>query len=55
MNRINDFKDRFAQGPTAAAAGDPAAKLRELKALHDAGVLTQDEFEAKKQDLLARM
>jgi hypothetical protein len=42
--------------PAVAPTGGPtdlAAKLTELKALMDQGVLTQDEFTAAKQKLLA--
>jgi uncharacterized membrane protein YeaQ/YmgE (transglycosylase-associated protein family) len=34
---------------------DTAANLRKLSELHDAGVLTDEEFETKKAELLARM
>ncbi len=37
------------------AAPDVADQLRKIGELRDAGVLTTDEFEAKKADLLARM
>ena len=38
------------------AQGDPASEqLRKLAELRDAGVLTDEEFETKKQELLARM
>jgi len=41
--------------PVAAAPVDIPAQLQQLKALFDAGVLTQDEYDAKKTDLLSRM
>jgi hypothetical protein len=41
--------------PSAAAADDPYEALRKLASLRDAGVLTEEEFETKKQDLLGRM
>jgi len=41
--------------PPAAAADDPYEALHKLASLRDAGVLTEEEFEAKKQDLLGRM
>ena len=41
--------------PSAAAADDPYEALQKLASLRDAGVLTEEEFEAKKQDLLGRM
>ncbi len=37
-----------------AAADDIPAKLKQLKELHDAGLITEAEFEAKKTELLAR-
>jgi len=43
------------QAPAAAAVPDVAAQLHQLAGLHDAGVLTDAEFEAKKAELLARM
>ena len=36
-------------------AADPYEALRKLASLRDAGVLTQEEFEARKQDLLGRI
>jgi hypothetical protein len=41
--------------PPAAAADDPYEALQKLASLRDAGVLTEEEFETKKQDLLGRM
>jgi hypothetical protein len=37
----------------APAAADPIAQLKELAALHDQGVLTDEEFAAQKAKLLA--
>lgn len=39
----------------AAVAADPLEQLKKLGELRDAGVLTPEEFDAKKMDLLARM
>jgi len=39
--------------PTAAASPDQLAQLRELAALRDQGVLTDAEFAAQKQKVLA--
>ena len=36
----------------APAEDDPYAKLKEAKELLDAGILTQDEFEAEKKKIL---
>jgi hypothetical protein len=63
---LNPLADAVRQGlavqhaapPTApppAPTDDPYEALRKLASLRDAGVLTDDEFEAKKQDLLGRM
>jgi membrane protease subunit (stomatin/prohibitin family) len=38
-----------------AAAGDPMAKLQQLKKMLDAGLITQDEYDQKKADILAQM
>ncbi len=37
------------------ASEDPAEKLKKLGEMKDAGLITEDEFEAKKKDLLAEM
>lgn len=44
-----------ATAPAAPTSVDVADQLSKLAALHDAGVLTDDEFSAKKTDLLARL
>lgn len=54
------MKGGGAQGPSEDAglenhAGDPYEDLRRLQELHDAGVLTADEFAAKKAELLRRI
>ncbi len=41
--------------PALAAAEDHVAQLQQLGQLRDAGILTQDEFAAKKQEILSRM
>ncbi|MBN7792468.1 SHOCT domain-containing protein [Microbacterium esteraromaticum] len=41
------------QAPAADAGGDMIAKLQQLSGLHDAGVLSDDEFAAAKQKLLS--
>jgi membrane protease subunit (stomatin/prohibitin family) len=42
------------QGAGAAAA-DPVAKLQQLKQMLDAGLITQDEYDQKKTDILSKM
>ena len=44
-------------GPTASPAATPdlPAQLLQLASLRDAGVLTEDEFAAKKADILTRI
>ncbi|MDD4653638.1 MAG: PH domain-containing protein [Methanothrix sp.] len=39
----------------AAMADDPMAKLTKLKNMFDAGLITQDEYDKKKADILAAM
>jgi hypothetical protein len=44
------------QPPAAATpVEDPMEKLTKLKSMLDAGILTQEEFDAKKADILAKM
>jgi hypothetical protein len=43
------------QQETATDAGDIPGRIERLVALRDQGILTTDEFEAKKRDLLSRM
>jgi hypothetical protein len=50
---VADQAMRDAQAKTQAE--DPAAKLKKLAEMRDAGLITSDEFEAKKKDLLADM
>lgn len=40
------------QQPAAPQAEDPVAKLKQMKELLDAGVVTQEEFDTLKQRLL---
>jgi hypothetical protein len=42
-------------GAPAAPQGGPAEDLREIAKLHDEGVITDDEYEAKRQELLKRI
>jgi hypothetical protein len=42
-----------AAAPAPAAGGDLVSQLQELETLQDEGVLTPDEFEAAKRQLLA--
>ncbi len=59
LQRIEAFKKNAAATPTAAAPA-PAAdaslseKLQELQSLKDQGILTDEQFEAKKQELIAK-
>jgi hypothetical protein len=43
------------QGSEGSATPDPMDQLKKLGGLRDAGVLTEQEFEAKKAELLGRM
>lgn len=43
------------QPPVAPAAEDPMRKLQMLADLHAQGILTDDEFAAKKQQILAEI
>lgn len=56
-NQIEALRHLAAKAPTspAPAPDTPLDMLTKLGALRDAGVLTSDEFEAKKRDLLAKI
>ncbi len=43
---------QYVEAPAAAPEADPIAQLKELAALHEQGVLTDDEFAAQKAKLL---
>jgi uncharacterized membrane protein YeaQ/YmgE (transglycosylase-associated protein family) len=54
--RRQKLEDLARQQQQQRAAAEPVAEqLRKLGELHDAGVLTDEEFETKKAELLARM
>ena len=44
-----------ATAPTASAEGDIMGKIRQLGELHQAGILSDEEFSTKKAELLARL
>jgi membrane protease subunit (stomatin/prohibitin family) len=48
------YAQQQAAAPAAAAQSEMTTKLMELKNLHDQGVLTDDEFAAAKQKLIAQ-
>jgi hypothetical protein len=45
----------FSVGSTAAPAEEPAQALGKLKQLMEAGLITNEEYEAKKKEILARL
>ena len=52
--RRQKMEDMLRQAQTARGESEVDANLQKLSDLHDAGVLTDEEFEAKKAQLLAR-
>jgi len=53
LTDVNAIADKIRQ--PAAAAADPMEQLAKLAQLRDAGVITREEFEAKKSALLERI
>jgi len=56
--RANTTAPAAASAPTTAstpATSDPMEKLKKLGELHDAGILTEEEFSAKKADTLSKI
>ena len=45
-------QQQYAAPPPAEAAPDPIAQLKELGALHERGILTDEEFAAQKAKIL---
>ena len=45
-------QDAYAQQAPAPAADDTTVQLQQLAALKDQGILTQEEFDAKKRQIL---
>jgi hypothetical protein len=43
------------QAQANAAAEDPAAKIEKLGQMRDSGLITPEEFETKKQEILSAM
>jgi hypothetical protein len=54
-HRISDPTPPGATPPATVPATDPIEQLRKLGELRDAGVVTPEEFEAKKAELLNRL
>lgn len=50
--RRNDDNQADQAAPAAPAADDTTAQLTQLAALKDQGILTQEEFDAKKKQIL---
>jgi Short C-terminal domain len=46
-------KEAAAEAAPATAAADPAERLKKLGQLRDAGLINAEEFDAKKQEILA--
>ena len=44
-----------AASPTPQSADDPVKRLAQIKSMLDAGLITQAEYDAKKNDILSRM
>lgn len=53
--RVSGGPSTPAAAPVATAPDSPSEQLKKLAELRDAGILTNEEFEAKKAEILARM
>ena len=54
-NRLSSPRQSAPPAPPGAPPGDAMEQLKKLGELRDAGVVTSEEFEAKKAELLRRM
>ncbi|MCD2263254.1 SHOCT domain-containing protein [Dietzia aurantiaca] len=55
FRQVRDSRVTPAPGALAYQSPDAMDQLRKLGELHEAGILTDDEFAAKKADLLGRL
>jgi Short C-terminal domain len=55
QERRQKMEDMLRQAQQSQAAGDVESNLRKLSDLHDAGVLTDEEYEAKKAQLQSQV
>lgn len=57
--RVNGVRDKFKQRPTESAGNVPEddipSQIEKLAGLRNKGILSEEEFETKKADLLSRM
>jgi glucose-6-phosphate-specific signal transduction histidine kinase len=53
--KLEDALRRHQQAAQTQAEDEVRAQIRKLSELHDEGVLTDEEFEAKKAELLSRL
>lgn len=54
--RVHGIREKFrATAPAEGSTGNIPEQISRLSELHGAGILTDDEFAAKKAELLARM
>ncbi|WP_279582871.1 SHOCT domain-containing protein [Fodinicola feengrottensis] len=53
--RVHGIRAKFRAKAAPSGGGDIAGQIAQLAALRDQGVLTQQEFDAKKTELLGRL
>ncbi len=55
LEKVEVLKKQDEAQPAAAGNDDIMAQLKKLKEMFDAGLITKEEYEAKKKDLLSKM
>jgi hypothetical protein len=55
IDLFSSFRDRVGDAVKPGPPADPLDQIEKLGKLRDSGLVTQEEFEAKKADLLARL
>lgn len=53
--KFRELSDRPAAATTSTAAADPLEQLERLAGLRDKGILSEEEFQTQKSNLLGRM
>ena len=56
-DRVSDVSEKYLRGPKSNVSNQASAdeRLRKLKALHKDGIISDEEFESKKKEILAEL
>ncbi|MCF0116432.1 MAG: SHOCT domain-containing protein [Bacilli bacterium] len=52
---VNDVVEKVVKEAIVTGSDDPVTKLKQLKELYDSGIITSEEYESKKKELLTKI